>query len=613
VTSTEAVDDVVSAARDGLTSWSSKNGVERATILRRLAGVVADQRLQIISALSMYAAKTIAEADPEVSEAIDFANYYALQAEQLDVLSSGGSLGGSLDESPEGSRPLGVIVVAPPWNFAYAIALGGVTAALAAGNTVILKPTPQTPQIAQLIAAHCWSAGVPKSALHLLAVPDDQVGQHLITHDGVDAVILTGGVQTAQLFLSWKPTLHLLAETSGKNALVITATADLDLAIKDLVKSAFGHAGQKCSAASLAIVEASVYDDPAFMSRLADAVTTLNAGRSTDPATDIPPLIESPSPHLLRALTQLEAGETWLVAPRNWDVSDDRAWTPGVRAGVAPDSWFHTTECFGPVLGLIRADDLDHAIRIQNHVAFGLTAGIHALDPAEVALWAEAVQAGNLYVNRSITGAIVGRQPFGGWKASSVGPTAKAGGPSYVLGLRQWTGTTIGTGTQPGTQPGTQTSSGRCPAGFEYELASLFATEIEIGGMKSESNVLRYRPLPKGVLVRVAQDLPKGVAEFSVMLARAAARATNCSLTISSTETETDSQFVSRLAAIRPDRLRAVGTLADEIRSAAHGLGITIDDGPIVPLPAVELTRWSREQSVSTTMHRHGRLNRAGR
>ena len=231
--------------------------------------------------------------------------------------------------------------------------------------------------------------------------------------------------------------MALHAETSGKNAMVITATADRDEAIADLVHSAFGHAGQKCSAASLAIVEASVHDDPSFLPRLADAVRSLRVGPAWDLATSMGPLIRPPEGPLLDAVTRLGRGSGgW--CDRSPSTRGGYLWSPGVKAGVAPGSPFHLTECFGPVLGIMRAADLDEAIRWQNQPAYGLTAGLHALDPDEIERWREAVRAGNLYVNRGTTGAIVRRQPFGGWKRSVVGPGAKAGGPNYVASMGSW-------------------------------------------------------------------------------------------------------------------------------------------------------------------------------
>ncbi len=625
ITSTAEVDRVVGVARTALSTWSALTAQQRAAVLRCVGSQISTHRTEVVATIVADAAKTISEADPEVSEAVDFARFYADRAEEL----GNRNLRNAPDElGNRNSEPLGVVVVAPPWNFAYAIAMGGVLAALGAGNTVILKPAPQAPRTAQRVAQDCWAAGVPVDALQLLSVPDNEVGRHLITHPGVDAVILTGGLATARMFLDWKPSLRLLAETSGKNSLIIMATADLDLAIKDLVKSAFGHGGQKCSAASLAIVEASLFDDPSFARRLGDAVRTLRCGAANDPSTDIAPLIEGPSPSLQRALTTLDPGESWLVKPEllkpefleselleselpNGVDGEDNAWSPGVRMGVAEGSWFHRTECFGPVLGVMRAQDLDQAIALQNATEFGLTAGIHSLDPATIEVWKERVEAGNLYVNRSITGAIVNRQPFGGWKASTIGATAKAGGPHYLETLRRWFDTDTNhpdrfhpDQNHPDQNHPDQNQPGQNQQSFASTLQSLFAGESDPSALRSESNVLRYRPLPLGVLLRIGLCAPKD----SLELAQSAAQATRCPLTVSHEREESERVCIQRLETLRPDRLRVVGECTDELRRAANELGIRIDEAVLVANASVEVTRWAREQAVSTTMHRHGRL-----
>ena len=283
--------------------------------------------------------------------------------------------------------------------------------------------------------------------------------------------------------------MRLFAETSGKNALIVTAQADRELAIKDLVKSAFGHAGQKCSAASLGILLDEVYDDPVFRRQLRDAAASLPVGPATDLASVVTPLIREPSPALRRALTTLDPGEEWLLEPRQ--IGDDPClWSPGIRLGVQRGSWFQRTECFGPVLGLIRARSLDEAIDIQNDSAFGLTGGIHSLDEEEVARWRERVQVGNAYINRPITGAIVQRQPFGGWKRSCFGPGAKAGGPNYVALFCRF--------------EDEKPVSHRKHCGElrrSVEDALLPASTIP-SGLRCESNVFRYRPC-RGVVLRL--------------------------------------------------------------------------------------------------------------
>ena len=576
VDSIEQIDLVVQQAANAAVRWSSSSFDERRSILRRAAAVMEQQRGQTLAAMAHHAVKTIAEGDPEVSEAIDFARYYASSLDSIEQLASTG--GGTF-------RPLGVVVVASPWNFPYAIPAGGVLAALAAGNAVVLKPAPEVQRVGRLLAEQLWQAGVPTDVLQFVSCPDDHVGRRLVTHPDIATVVLTGAYQTAQMFLDWKPTMRLLAETSGKNAMIITAAADQDAAIRDLVRSAFGHAGQKCSAASLAIVEASVYDDPRFRQRLADAVRSLRIGPATDLSTMMTPLIGAPSATLQRALTSLDPGEQWLVEPGCRDANTS-LWSPGVRLGVRPGSWFHNTECFGPVLGIIRADDLDHAIAIQNSGDLGLTGGIQSLDEHEVQRWLERVEIGNAYVNRHMTGAIVQRQPFGGWKHSSVGCGPKAGGPAYVEAFGTWTAVT------PRGDPDAQSE-------FELAWRNVFTGEHDPSGLRCERNVLRYRPLR-----RVGLLVGDGVDPRDVAVARVAAQVAG--VEIVDVVCATDPAVLTSGRSV--DRLRVLGDIDDDIRRGWHREGIDLDSSPVVAIAEVELRRWVREQAISWTRHRHGRL-----
>ena len=571
-------------ARDAQVRWWDMGADRRSQLLHTVADGFERDRGRILATMAHEAGKTVLEGDPEVSEAIDFARYYAAAGQRLARI--------------DGARPatLGTVLVASPWNFPFAIPAGGVLAALAAGCAVILKPAPQSVHTAALIVELCVKAGVPPDVVQLVPAPDGEVGRRLVTHPLVDAVVLTGSQATASMFLEWQPTLRLHGETSGKNAMVISATADIDHAVADLVRSAFGHAGQKCSAASLAIVEAPLYDDPAFLERLRDAAATLRVGPATELATDVGPLIEPPGPALTRALTSLDPGESWLLEPvcRSEDL---QTWTAGIRLGVRPGSWFARTECFGPVLGVIRAVDLDHAIAIQNDSDFGLTAGLQALDPAEIERWLERVEAGNVYVNRGTTGAIVQRQPFGGWKRSSVGPTVKAGGPNYVATLMRWS------------DDGSIAIDDVLER-FERWMAEVGRAERDVTGLRSEHNRFRYRNGP-GIAVRfgpLATDRER-------QLIDAAARITGTRLIVSDAHVEGDRPFAAALTGLVADRLRLIGPADDaiEIRRACHAAGIAVDDAPPVGVPEIELPRWLREQAVCITAHRHGRVAEARR
>ena len=490
---------LVYETRLGGAAWGARGAEVRSWVLHQAGAALAARRGDLVSVMAAETGKTIAEADVEVSEAIDFAHYYAESALRLDIVD-----GASFE-------PAKLTVVTPPWNFPVAIPAGGVLAALAAGSGVIIKPAHLSRRCAAVMVEALWQGGVPREALRFATIDEGKLGKALISHSDVDRVILTGGWDTAKLFRSWRPELALLAETSGKNAIVVTPSADLDLAVADVAKSAFGHAGQKCSAASLAILVGSVGTSERFNRQLIDAVSSLVVGWPDDPTTMMSPVIEPPQDKLLGALTTLQDGESWLLEPKKLDASG-RLWSPGIRTGVKPGSEFHTTEYFGPVLGIMRAADLDEAIRLQNATDFGLTAGIHSLDPGEVNTWIDRVEAGNLYVNRGITGAIVQRQPFGGWKRSTVGTTSKAGGPNYLTHLGTWRPRPLRS------VPSNVKLSAPVEAILSAVEGSLGAAEIaglraaaasdqvawsrefgilkDVSGLEVERNVFRYLPVP---------------------------------------------------------------------------------------------------------------------
>ena len=579
----ETIDRAVSAAKRAAVTWRELGAEIRAHILGTVAMVMARERGRTLATMAHDAGKTVHEGDAEISEAIDFARYYAAEGQRLE------SRERQLDARFE---PHAVVLVTPPWNFPYAIPAGGVLSALAAGSAVILKPAPESVLTASLFAEQCWRGGVPRDVLQFVPCADADTGKRLVTHPDVDAVILTGAWDTARMFLGWRPDLKIHGETSGKNALVITAAADQDDAIRDLIHSAFSHAGQKCSAASLAILEGSVYDDRHFLVRLADAVRSLRVGPASDPRTDIPSLIRPPSGPLLRALTQLESGERWLVQPIA-DSKNANQWSPGVKIGVRRESEFYRTECFGPVLGIMRAEDLDDAIALQNGTGYGLTGGIHTLDPREAAKWRDEVQVGNAYINRVTTGAIVRRQPFGGWRRSSINPSAKPGGPNYVMTLGHW-------------------STARREGGRETAMQEWkkFSVGVDFSGLNAESNVLRLRQL--GVVsVRFDDDVDRFDLATAVAIATEIGVSVDLSADLACTNPppaatlEDGPSYLLRIAELRPDRIRLLCDVRF-LRLPLIDAEYEVDISPLSSVASIEFHKWCREQAISATEHRHG-------
>ncbi|MES2657361.1 MAG: bifunctional proline dehydrogenase/L-glutamate gamma-semialdehyde dehydrogenase [Verrucomicrobiota bacterium] len=591
-------------------SWQALGFSARGELLANAAAVLASRRGDAISTIVMDAGKSVMEADAEFSEAVDFADYYArsFSEEWFD---------GTTFE------PFGTVLVTPPWNFPLAIPCGGILAALVAGNTVILKPAPETVLTAWALVNALWDAGIPREILQFLPCPDNEVGRSLVTDPRIGAVVLTGAYETARMFLDWKPELRLFAETSGKNALIITAAADRELAIKDLVKSAFGHAGQKCSAASLGIIEAEVYDDPGFRRQLRDAAASLRVGSSWRYENFVTPVIHEPGNALLKALTTLDEGQEWLLEPRMID-GNPCLWSPGIKLGVTPESWFRRTECFGPVLGLVRADDLNHAIQIQNDSDFALTGGIHSLDPAEVDIWRERVEVGNAYINRAITGAIVQRQPFGGWKRSCFGPGAKAGGPNYAAQFGTWTRNGIPSRRRVVSASVADVLENLIMAGGDrdylassaesdaYWMSSEFSRSHDPSALSCESNLFRYRPFAK-VLIRATEETDVSMLGRLILAASASGAFVELSIPegfphagwSGTVWRENEQRLCARIANAAYGVIRAPGA-SPALAAATAAAGTRLASNFPVPNGRIEMLPYFREQAVSETLHRHG-------
>jgi RHH-type proline utilization regulon transcriptional repressor/proline dehydrogenase/delta 1-pyrroline-5-carboxylate dehydrogenase len=407
-------------------------------VLFRAADRLRRTRVELAALEVFEAGKPWDQAYADVCEAIDFCEYYGREALRLEAA------GPDLVQSPPGERNRlsyqgkGVAVVIAPWNFPLAIPCGMTTAALVAGNPVILKPAEQTPALAWRLVEALVASGLPPGVLQLLPGFGEDVGARLVEHPDVAVIAFTGsrpvGLAINAAAAQHRPGQHhvkrVVAEMGGKNAIVIDADADPDQAVPAVITSAFGFAGQKCSAASRVIVLDAVYEP--FVARLASAAREVVVGHPSTMATQVGPVIDSDAHERLGAAIERAGTEArilvcrddlptggWYVGPALVEVDDPAS------AAVARD------ELFGPVLAVLRARDLDHALAIANDTDYALTAGVFSRSPAHIQRAKAELRAGNVYVNRATTGAVVGRQPFGGYGMSGVG--SKAGGPDYLL------------------------------------------------------------------------------------------------------------------------------------------------------------------------------------
>ncbi|MET0224543.1 MAG: aldehyde dehydrogenase family protein, partial [Terrimicrobium sp.] len=414
-------------------TWSNTPNDERAEILQRAGELLRQRRFELAALEVFETGKTWAEADADVCEAIDFCRYHA--GEMLRLSNRRLSIPG--EEIRYDYIARGVTAVIAPWNFPLAILCGMTTAALVAGNPVVMKPSGQSAVIATVFARVLYEAGVPANALHCLPGSGAEVGTALVNHPEVTLIAFTGSREvglriweTAGRTQPGQPQVKkVVCEMGGKNAIIVDDDADLDEAVPAIVASAFGYQGQKCSALSRLIVLPRIRDR--LIRRTVEATESLRIGDPADPAVTIGPLIDEGAQQRVREFIALGHREAMLAF--EMPVRETTGWFvgPAIFTNVSPDSRLAQEEIFGPVLSIIDARDLDEALRIANGTAFALTGGFFSRSPRRIERVKSEFRVGNLYINRKITGATVARHPFGGFDMSGGG--TKAGGPDYLL------------------------------------------------------------------------------------------------------------------------------------------------------------------------------------
>jgi RHH-type transcriptional regulator, proline utilization regulon repressor / proline dehydrogenase / delta 1-pyrroline-5-carboxylate dehydrogenase len=429
----EQADRAIIAAQKAWQTWRRTPVSERTTILRRAADLLEDRRHELNAWMVFEAGKPLKQADGEVSEAIDFCRYYAAEMERLapEIVYD---VAGEIDRYHY--VPKGIVLVISPWNFPLAIPTGMTVAALVTGNCVLLKPAAVTAVIAAKLSEILVEAGIPPGVFQYVPGSGSTVGAHMVKHKEVQMIVFTGSqavgceiyANAAILQPGQKHLKRVVAEMGGKNAIVVDESADLDQAVQGIVYSAFGYSGQKCSACARVVVLAPIYD--AFVERLVDATKSLNVGNAAEPSTKVGPVIDAAAQQRIRAV--IAQGKLTATLALQLPAPEPGYFVgPVIFTDVDPQDAIAQEEIFGPVLVVMKAPDFDQALAIANGTNYALTGGLYSRTPSHIDRAKQEFEVGNLYINRSITGAIVARQPFGGYKLSGVG--SKAGGPDYLL------------------------------------------------------------------------------------------------------------------------------------------------------------------------------------
>ncbi|MDQ8185186.1 bifunctional proline dehydrogenase/L-glutamate gamma-semialdehyde dehydrogenase [Pelagicoccus sp. SDUM812002] len=625
----EDIDRAMEIAANDESGWAEMTLAQRHETLSAAAQELRDARGDLIGVAAAEVGKLFSETDPEVSEAIDFAEFYPFAMQRF------------VERTNLEFESKGVGVVIPPWNFPIAIPAGGVLASLAAGNNTILKPSPQATYCGWIICQALWKAGVPRKALQFLPCSNDPEASHLAAHPKTAFVIFTGSTRTALKMLQKRPQLPLYAETGGKNAMIISSMADRDKAIADVIQSAYGNAGQKCSATSLVLLQRSLFEDKSFKAALVDAAKSLPVGYAWEFKSKFGPLANPVGGPLKKAIDTIGENEEWALQPEVSE-TDPHMVTPGILWNVSQSSFCYRKELFGPVIGVMRYETLDEAIRLVNETDYGLTSGIHSLDEREIAKWREEIRAGNLYINRGTTGAIVLRQPFGGMAKSAIGPGVKVGGWNYPLEFCDAVENGLPRDRRPNDPLLTrfdfmiesfpeqieETDVVRLRAAFEsslFEYENVFSKIEDYFKIRGETNQSRYLKI-HDMAVRVeASDSP-----FSIFSRLFNAYVSKTELTISVSPevseelrdwlrmhapdllaefvVEEQSELCARMLEYERIRFASPEPVSDELWEAAAKRGIYVAASPPLIDARLELLLYFREQCVTHCYHRYGNL-----
>jgi RHH-type proline utilization regulon transcriptional repressor/proline dehydrogenase/delta 1-pyrroline-5-carboxylate dehydrogenase len=618
----ELLKHAVDVAEEGFKEWSGFTFEAKLKIFEKAINLFRKSRNDLLGIAAAEVGKVFTETDVEVSEAIDFIYFYTHAMQKFK------------NDFPHlNFKGRGIGVVISPWNFPVAIPTGGIMTALISGNAVIFKPSSLSTLTGRELCEIFWEAGVPKSVLQFIAARGSAVEEYIVKDKRVSFSVFTGSETTAYRILSARPDLLISAETGGKDGTIVTNLADKDQAIKNILHSAFSNSGQKCSATSLLVLEEAVYNDPSFKENLKDAAESIKVGSPWELGNKLSVLSDLPGGALK---TAVEEKDGWLVPPV-FQGDNPYMLRPAIKWGVERGSFFHLTELFGPVLSVMKAKDLKEAVDIVNETGYGLTAGLESLDEREWAYFRDNLKAGNLYINRVTTGAIVLRQPFGGMRKSCVGLGRKAGTHNYVAQFADiveegnpekgdiYDEFSINLASSLGL-PENELKS--VSAGYILSAQRYFNRTYDPMKIRGEDNVFRYLPV-KEVVVRYYNQEPfKDLAMIILAVRSLGIKLTvsaeeDSRLTISSPDNsadnaankkvnivyESEEDFYRRFSDLDVRfRYLSAASIKPEAYKAIYSYGGYFASKKAMLEGRFELLNYLLEQAVSTSYHRYGNL-----
>jgi len=622
------INECLDSANSFFSSWKETKLQERTKLFQQVSKLVRGKRQELLRIIIKDTGKILTEADAEINKAIDYVEYYSRLHMQVD--------------NTRGVRiePKGIVFIESSWEWPLADPINKIVSALITGNCVIFKPSSKAVLVGWHLANIFWEANIPKEALQFLNLDTKTNSSYLISSPKLNKVTLTNSSDIAKSYLNLKCDLDLSSEISGKNSMIITNMCDVDLAIKDLITSAFSGSGQKRSSISLAIIEKDLYEDANFMKKLKNAAQSLTVGPATDLSTYIGPLIEKPNENLEKALTTLEKKENWLLEPAQ-DPNNYNLWSPGIKLEVETGSFMHLAEFSGPILSLIRAKNLSSAIEIANSID-GTLSVLHSLDTREQLIWRKNIRSSNCYINRSTKDIKVQIQPFGGFQRYTFGPGYKSGGPNYLYDYLNLYQNDLPKEKHPINTAVNELSSfiekldlSAEELGIWYVSISNYAywwkrmkADKDSSKLVGQDNYLKYVPL-KGLTFRVTSNQN----EFDIMRVLAAALTCECKLEISfdkentqlkhlnlselslsfKVTNEKESDLIARIKSEQISRIRILEEPSKAICETAALTGCYLSYQPIVANGNIELLHYTKEITTSINYHRrYGNLGIRG-